>query len=105
LIFIYICISINNYSIISELGVLPIVDKTQQVVVEFGVQNVNVVKKRSVTSANASASEEQHYNARKLKSVEMMNATITEEHFNKYSEEAQMFFGKRKEKKTVSPVH
>jgi argonaute-like protein implicated in RNA metabolism and viral defense len=35
----------------------------------------------------------------------MMNATITEEHFNKYSEEAQMFFGKRKEKKTVSPVH
>ena len=105
MIFIYICISTNNYSIISELGVLPIVDKTQQVVVEFGVQNVNVVKKRSVTSANASASEEQHYNARKLKSVEMMNATITEEHFNKYSEEAQMFFGKRKEKKTVSPVH
>lgn len=89
---------------IVELGVLPIVDKTQQVVVEFGVANVNV-RKRSVGSFNESMAEPVRYSSRTLKSI-ADNASRYIEEFNKYTRKVQELYEKRKKQiEKLTPVY
>ncbi|XP_063441841.1 uncharacterized protein LOC134722188 [Mytilus trossulus] len=90
----------NNFECVKDgqLGVLPIVDKTEQVVVEFGVGDINVRRRRSENYLNGS--EPNVVSSRSLKSINVDDGTG-----NKYSEKAQKKFEKRQQKEKLSPIH